>query len=90
MVGLLPAESVTVPLGVGLPLVPLTVTVTVRDCAVVIVAPFGDIVTVGVVLAVIVTCFLACSNPIPPEQPVHSVVSQICAPYKYVPAGGVS
>jgi hypothetical protein len=50
-----PPDSVTDPVGVGLPVPPLTATVTVRDCAVVMLDAVGVTVTVGVVLAGVVT-----------------------------------
>jgi hypothetical protein len=46
----LPPESVTVPVGVGLPEVALTVIISGSDCALVMVEELGDSVTVGVVL----------------------------------------
>jgi hypothetical protein len=44
-----PPESVTEPVGVTFPVVPLTVIVTVRACAVVVLVADGVTVTVGVV-----------------------------------------
>jgi hypothetical protein len=43
-----PADSVTVPVGVGFPEVASTVIVSVSDCALVMVEEFGDSVTTGV------------------------------------------
>ena len=47
-----PPVSVTEPVGVGLPDPPLTATVTMVDCAVVILAGDGVTVTVGTVVVV--------------------------------------
>jgi hypothetical protein len=50
-----PPLSVTVPVGVGLPVPPLTATVTERGCAVVMLEADGVTATVGVVFAATVT-----------------------------------
>jgi hypothetical protein len=49
-----PLVSVTVPVGVGLPVPPLTAVVTVNACAVVMLVEDGVTVTVGAVFGVIV------------------------------------
>jgi hypothetical protein len=54
-----PPVNVTDPVGVGLPLPPFTETVTVRGCAVVMLDVDGVTVTVGVVLAGVVTVTVA-------------------------------
>jgi hypothetical protein len=51
----LPLLKVTEPVGVGLPLMPLTPMVTVSDCAVVMLDEPGVTVTVGVVFDGVVT-----------------------------------
>lgn len=51
----MPLATVTDPVGVGLPLVGLTLTVTVSDCAVVMLLGEGVAVTVGVVVTGAVT-----------------------------------
>jgi hypothetical protein len=50
-----PPESTTEPVGVELPLPPLTVTLTDKDCAFVMPDADGMAVTVGVVLVGVVT-----------------------------------
>jgi hypothetical protein len=50
-----PLLRVSEPVGVGLPLPPLTPIVTVSDCVVVMLLGDGDTVTVGVVFAGVVT-----------------------------------
>ena len=54
-----PPESVTEPAGVALPLPPLTATVTVSACAVVMLEAEGVTATVGVVFAGVVTTTVA-------------------------------
>ena len=44
----MPLVKVTAPVGVGLPVPPLTVTVTIVDCAVVMLEGDGETVTAGV------------------------------------------
>jgi hypothetical protein len=54
-----PPDSVTVPVGDGLPAPPLTATVTVNACAVVMLDADGVTVTVGVIFAGLVTATVA-------------------------------
>jgi hypothetical protein len=58
-------ESVTEPVGVGLPLPPLTATVTINACAVVMLGAPGVTVTVGVLAAVPVTVKLTAADGLP-------------------------
>jgi hypothetical protein len=54
-----PPVRITEPVGVGLPVPPFTETVTVSGCAVVMLDAEGVTVTVGVVLAGVVTVTVA-------------------------------
>jgi hypothetical protein len=54
-----PPLSVTVPVGLELPVPPLTATATVRGCAVVMLEEDGVTVTVGVIFAGVVTVTVA-------------------------------
>jgi hypothetical protein len=89
-----PPLSVTVPVGVGLPLPPATPRVTVKICVVVMLAADGVTVTVGVTFAGAVT--VTGADPVPPAYVAAPAVSgvyvavSVSVPVASAPAGIVS